>query len=233
MATQTVEAPMRVTADRSRGLSLVLVGGLFGLAWAAGMRGFMAQIVQGDSSVSWSGTFGYILLPGLLVGLLLGWAEHLRRTGGERRWRWLALSPVLFAAVVFSEGPLGVLGIFEDGLGGGAIGRTALRHGRRVRDLRTWPPLGPTRLRRAGPDRHSDLGSDRRVLRRSGPGCHHTPRTVGRSVLLLIPRTLHDRCRHPAPTHCRHMMRVGGRASTFDRGLGPRHSAPYPQTPLP
>ncbi|MDQ3464393.1 MAG: hypothetical protein M3500_06775, partial [Actinomycetota bacterium] len=82
MATQTADAPMRVTGDRSRGASLVLLGGLCGLAWAAGLRGFMAQIVQEDSSVSWSGTFGYILLPGLLTGLLLGWAEHLRRTGG-------------------------------------------------------------------------------------------------------------------------------------------------------
>ncbi len=122
MATQTAGAPMRVTGDRSRGASLVLLGGLCGLAWAAGLRGFMAQIVQEDSSVSWSGTFGYILLPGLLTGLLLGWAEHLRRTGGRRGWRWLALSPLLFAAILFSEGPLGVLGIFQDGLGGGAIG---------------------------------------------------------------------------------------------------------------
>ncbi len=111
-----------MTGDRSRGVSLILLGGLCGLAWAAGLRGFMAQIVGEDSSVNWSGTFGYILLPGLLIGLLLGWAEHLRRTGGRRRWRWLALSPLLFAAILFSEGPLAVLGIFEDGLGGGAIG---------------------------------------------------------------------------------------------------------------
>jgi hypothetical protein len=100
----------------------VLLGGLGGLAWAAGLRGFMAQIEYEDSNVSWAGTFGYILLPGLAIGLLLGWAEHLRRTGGRRRWRWLALSPMLFAAVLLSEGPLAVLGIFEDGLGGGAIG---------------------------------------------------------------------------------------------------------------
>lgn len=122
MAMRTTDAPLHVTAVRSRGHSLVLLGGLSGLAWAAGMRGFMAQIVQEDSSVSWSGTFAYILLPGLLIGLLLGWAEHLRTSGGHRGWRWLALSPLLFAAVVFSEGPLGVLGIFENGLGGGAIG---------------------------------------------------------------------------------------------------------------
>ena len=122
MAAQTAAAPMRVTDDKNRRVVLVVLGGLCGLAWAAGMRGFMAQLVQEDSTVSWSGTFGYILLPGLLIGLLLGWAEHLRRSGGRRRWRWLALSPLLFAAILFSEGPLGVLGLFEDGLGGGAIG---------------------------------------------------------------------------------------------------------------
>lgn len=122
MSPQTVAAPMRVTDDQSRCVVPVLLGGLCGLAWAAGLRGFMAQIVPEDSSVSWSGTFGYILLPGLLIGLLLGWAEHLRRTGGRRGWRWLALAPLLFAAILFSEGPLGALGIFEDGLGGGAIG---------------------------------------------------------------------------------------------------------------
>ena len=122
METRTAERPVRVRAGRSRGVAVVLLGGLFGLAWAAGMRGFMAQIAQEDSNVSWSGTFGYILLPGLLIGMLLGWAEHLRTTGGRRGWRWLALSPVLFAAVVFSQGPSGVLGIFENGLGGGAVG---------------------------------------------------------------------------------------------------------------
>ena len=105
----------------SRGAALVIGGGVCGLAWAAGLRGFMAQIAD-PSSVSWSGTFGYILLPGLAIGMLLGWAEHLRRTGGRRGWRWLALSPLLFTAVLFSEGPLGPLGILEDGIGGAAIG---------------------------------------------------------------------------------------------------------------
>ncbi len=117
----SVTAPERVR-HRSRGVERVLVGGLCGLAWAAGLRGFMAQIAQGDSSVTWSGTFGYVLLPGLCIGLLLGWADHVRHLGGRRGWRWLALSPLLFAAILFSAGMSGVLGIFEDGVGGGAIG---------------------------------------------------------------------------------------------------------------
>jgi hypothetical protein len=99
----------------------LLVGGLCGLAWAAGLRGFMAQIAGSESTVDWAGTFGWILVPGILVGVLLGWAEHLRRSGGRRGWRWLALSPLLFSAILFSR-PLDMLSIFEDGLGGGAIG---------------------------------------------------------------------------------------------------------------
>lgn len=102
--------------------SLIVLGALVGLAWACGLRGFMTEVAGADASMTWSGTFAYVLVPGLLAGAALGWAEHLRRTGGRRGWRWLALSPLLFAAILFSEGPLGALGIFEDGLGGGAIG---------------------------------------------------------------------------------------------------------------
>ncbi|MFI5626339.1 hypothetical protein ACIA03_22965 [Nocardioides sp. NPDC051685] len=121
MSNADVTSPERAR-QRRRGVARVMVGGLCGLAWAAGLRGFMAQIGQEDSTVSWSGTFGYILLPGLCIGLLLGWAEHLRSLGGPRGWRWLALSPLLFTAVLFSEGLLGWLGILEDGVGGAAIG---------------------------------------------------------------------------------------------------------------
>jgi len=52
----------------------LVVGGLCGLAWAAGLRGFMAQIAGSESTVDWAGTFGWILLPGIGVGALLGWA---------------------------------------------------------------------------------------------------------------------------------------------------------------
>ena len=108
--------------DTRARVSLLLLGALVGLAWACGLRGFMAEVAGDDSGVSWGMTFGYVLLPGVVTGLLLGWAEHLRTSGGRRGWRWLALAPLTFTAVLFSEGPLGFLGIFEDGLAGGAIG---------------------------------------------------------------------------------------------------------------
>ena len=75
--------PVTQQKARSDAAALVIVGGSCGLAWAAGLRGFMAQITD-DSSVSWAGTAGYVLLPGLVVGVLLGSAEHLRRAGGRR-----------------------------------------------------------------------------------------------------------------------------------------------------
>jgi hypothetical protein len=81
----------------------------------------MAQIAGSESTVDWAGTFGWILLPGIGAGALLGWAEHLRTSGGRRGWRWLALSPLLFSAILFSR-PLDLLSILEDGVGGGAIG---------------------------------------------------------------------------------------------------------------
>lgn len=121
MLTESPPVTATIRPSTRRGVTLTLLGGLCGLAWAAGLRGFMAQIVQEESTVSWSGTFGWVLLPGLVTGMLLGWAEHLRTTGGRRGWRWLALSPLLFAAVLFSN-PLDILGVFQNGIGGGAIG---------------------------------------------------------------------------------------------------------------
>jgi hypothetical protein len=63
----------------------------------------MAQIAGSEASLDWAGTFGWILVPGIGVGALLGWAQHLRLSGGRRGWRWLALSPLLFSAILFSR----------------------------------------------------------------------------------------------------------------------------------
>jgi hypothetical protein len=102
-----------------RATSFVLVGALLGLAWSSGLRGFMAQVAGNESTVGWTLTFLWVLLPGVLIGGLLGWAEHRRRVG--RRRRWLALSPLLFSAILFSR-PWDILSVFEDGIGGGALG---------------------------------------------------------------------------------------------------------------
>lgn len=101
--------------------SLVAIGAVAGLAWAASLRAFMAQIVEPDSTVIWLGTFGWILAPGIATGALLGLAEHCRRTGGRPGWRWLALSPLLFASVLL-PGLLDPASMFAGGVGGGAIG---------------------------------------------------------------------------------------------------------------
>lgn len=91
--------PLRDRAERSwPGPRLVLAGVVCGLAWGAGLRGFMAAAAGPDSTVSWLGTFGFVLLLSAVVGGLLGWAEHLRRTGDGRRLRRLAYAPLLFTA---------------------------------------------------------------------------------------------------------------------------------------
>src|SRR5262249_36800318 len=92
----------RARARRARSaVALLAIGGVCGLAWAAGLRGFMAELAGSDSTISWYGTFAQILLPGLIAGVLLGWAEHIRRTGGRRGWRWLAAAPLAFTIAVF------------------------------------------------------------------------------------------------------------------------------------
>ena len=102
------------------------MGGACGLAWAAGLRGFMAELAGSGSSVGWYGTFAQILLPGVIAGLLLGWAEHIRRNGGRRGWRWLAVAPIVFTVAVFVSPEVfrAVLNgqpLFAGGIGGGAI----------------------------------------------------------------------------------------------------------------
>lgn len=122
---QTMRAAPPVAHDQPVGTlrrgatGLVVIGAVCGLAWAAGLRGLMAEIAGFESTVGWGGTFAGVLLPGVIAGALLGWAEYLRRTGGRRGWRWLVLSPLVFGAVVLT--PSGLTALLEDGLGGGAI----------------------------------------------------------------------------------------------------------------
>ena len=98
---------------------LVLTGAVIGLAWAAALRGWMVQMAGNESEFHWYRTFALLLAPGLLVGALIGLAEHRRRTAGTRS-RWLTLSPCLFLAALTD--PTIFRALITNGLGGGAIG---------------------------------------------------------------------------------------------------------------
>lgn len=105
---------------------LVLVGAVFGLTWAAALRGWMIQIASSEGSEStfhWYGTFALVLLPGLVFGSLIGLAEYRRRAGGKRSW-WLVLAPCVFLAALLDPTIFGLL--ITNGLGGGAIGIAVL-----------------------------------------------------------------------------------------------------------
>jgi hypothetical protein len=117
---ESAEASRDAGPALHRTAPLVAIGMTCGVAWAAGFRGYMVELAGPASTFDWWGTFGAILLPGALVGGLLGWAEALRRTGGRRGWRWLALAPLAFAvAPLLMPGAIGAL--LTEGLGGGAI----------------------------------------------------------------------------------------------------------------
>lgn len=99
---------------------LILFGALAGTAWAAALRGYMAVFAGSASRFDLVGTMLQIVLPGAVIGALLGLAEYFRRTGGRRGWRWLALAPVLFVvAPMLTPGALWAF--LTTGLGGGAV----------------------------------------------------------------------------------------------------------------
>ena len=102
-----------------RAWPLVVAGAVAGLTWAAALRGWMIQIAGDTSAVHWFGTFALILTPGLLVGGLIGLAEHRRRIDGSRTW-WLTLCPCLFLAALADPTIFKLL--ITQGIGGGAIG---------------------------------------------------------------------------------------------------------------
>ncbi len=109
------ELPLRHTTA-----ALVGIGILCGAAWAAALRAYMIELAGAASAFDWWGTLGAILVPGAIVGGLLGWADAIRRHGGRRGWRWLALSPLLFAiAPMLLPGAL--VDFLTQGLGGDAV----------------------------------------------------------------------------------------------------------------
>jgi hypothetical protein len=116
-ATGTAPAP---AGTRPMLAVLVGAGALLGIAWSSSLRGWMSQLAGSDSRFTWLGTFVGLILPGAMVGALLGWAEYLRHTHRPGR-RWLALSPLLFPAAALSL-PGAITLLANTGQGGAAIG---------------------------------------------------------------------------------------------------------------
>ena len=172
-------APAELLTSRRR---LVLVGVVCGLAWGASMRGFMAAAAGTDSPsvVSWLGTFGIILPISAVVGGLLGWAEHLRRTGDTRRRRLPRLAPLLFTVDPAS------LAVTLPALAGGYV---LAGEGVAAR------PVGVGRVR---------ASARPGVLRRGGGGGRQPPRArrpaggLGHRAAVLPPRRADHRLRDPA-----------------------------------
>ena len=81
-----------------RAWTAVPVGVVLGLTWAAGLRVWMAQLVSEGSTVGWL-TLVLVLLPGAVVGGLLGWAAGRQaEVVGSTAHRW-SVGRVLTLAV--------------------------------------------------------------------------------------------------------------------------------------
>lgn len=97
----------------------VPVGVLLGITWAAGFRGFMAEIAGPESRFGWYATFVAVIGAAAIVGGLLGWADGIRRTGGRRHGRWLALSPLVLGLLPLTVP--GTLALMSQGIGTAGI----------------------------------------------------------------------------------------------------------------
>jgi hypothetical protein len=125
MATdRDADAPAGTVPGRGAAARLIAIGAVLGLAWTTSLRAYMTALAGDESTFTWAGTFVVLTVPGVVVGGLLGWAEHLRRTGRRGR-RWLVLAPLLLPAATLSI-PGAFMHMLRTGEGTSAIGFTLL-----------------------------------------------------------------------------------------------------------
>ncbi|WP_377638904.1 hypothetical protein [Oryzobacter terrae] len=114
-----------MTASSSR--AWVAAGVVVGVTWAAGLRGWMVQLV-GDASVfSWS-TEVLVLLPGAAVGGLTALAA-VRHAQGRGLPRGIVWSPALFATALLDPTILRAFVSTGEGSGALMVAATALAGG--------------------------------------------------------------------------------------------------------
>ncbi|MFW0772048.1 hypothetical protein ACLRGI_02630 [Paenarthrobacter nitroguajacolicus] len=120
MDTVQIDSDVRAGRARVRAAALsILIGALLGVTWAAGFRAFMAEIAGPESTFGWYATFVAVLGGAGIVGGLLGWADHIRRTGDRPPWRWLALSPLILGLLPLTVP--GTLAALAQGIGTAGI----------------------------------------------------------------------------------------------------------------
>lgn len=107
------------------------VGGLAGLTWAAGFRGYMAALAGRDSEVTWYGTFAGILAPATAVGALFVWAEQRRLAGEELPYRRaVAAAPVVMGVLPLTKpGAVATLRKTGEGSAAGGVALAAIGGG--------------------------------------------------------------------------------------------------------
>ncbi|MFC6287521.1 hypothetical protein ACFP3Q_12510 [Nocardioides sp. GCM10027113] len=88
-----------------------------GLAWSGALRGWMGLLVGPESRLTWR-TPVLVLLPGAVVGGLLGWASALT-AAGRHPPPALVLAPCGFAVALLD--PKTARSLVTDGQGGGAL----------------------------------------------------------------------------------------------------------------
>jgi hypothetical protein len=169
--------PPRAGRTRSAA-ALLAIGGVCGLAWAAGFRGFMARTrrVGVGRRVVWH------VRPDP-AARRRNWcsarmAEYIRRTGGRRGWRWPAVAPVAFPVLVSSR---------QRSSGGAQRPAAAGRRNRRRRDR---GPLvwNSGRMRLVGARAGVGAHPARRGRRRSHPGLGVRVVSLRPGVCLTSPR---------------------------------------------
>jgi hypothetical protein len=126
---------------QNRGLGAapsILIGAVLGITWAAGFRAYMAEIAGPESIFGWYATFGVVLGGAGIVGALLGWADHIRRTGGRPHWRWLAASPLILGLLPLTVP--GTIALLSQGIGtaGIAVSLIAIGLGYAFGGRRIW-----------------------------------------------------------------------------------------------
>jgi hypothetical protein len=99
------------------------VGGLAGLTWAAGFRGYMSALAGPESEVTWYGTFAAVLAPAAAVGALFGWAEQRRLAGDDLPYRRaIAAAPVVIGILPLTKpGAIATLRKTGQGSAAGAV----------------------------------------------------------------------------------------------------------------